>query len=67
MLSVCLPFLHFVLHFIIFLLINILFDFSFSLDTFDSSQESQVCSLDLGGGSTQVNFMPSDGVSYPIS
>ncbi len=36
---------------------------NYALKSFDVSMESETCSLDLGGGSTQVTFIPSGTVS----
>lgn len=36
---------------------------NYALDTFKNTNESSVCSMDLGGGSTQITFIPTDKVS----
>jgi exopolyphosphatase/pppGpp-phosphohydrolase len=33
-------------------------------DSFEQSEEDETCSLDLGGGSTQVTFVPSNEVHF---
>ena len=35
---------------------------NYALDNFAQSKEYHTCSLDLGGGSTQINFIPTDKV-----
>lgn len=36
------------------------------LDNFVQSKEYHTCSLDLGGGSTQINFIPTDKVNESL-
>lgn len=34
------------------------------LDNFEYNQEKSICSLDLGGGSTQITFLPTNQVNF---